>query len=111
MNLSDRHLKWYKVPVFLGLVYLELRRLLHQKYNLIAVGPPDEDSGDQYSFFGRNMDQQSQQDEVRQKNILRTYHSALHVLNPFSSRAFHPGNFRNSLQFQASSIKPQVPEK
>ncbi|BBN01025.1 fatty acid alpha-dioxygenase [Marchantia polymorpha subsp. ruderalis] len=64
VNLSDRHLKWYKVPVFLGLVYLELRRLLHQKYNLIAVGPPDEDSGDQYSFFGRNMDQQSQQDEL-----------------------------------------------
>ncbi|KAG6555135.1 hypothetical protein Mapa_003170 [Marchantia paleacea] len=64
VNLSDRYLKWYKVPVFLGLVYLELRRLLHQKYSLIAVGPPDEDPGDQYSFFGRNMDEQSQQDEL-----------------------------------------------
>lgn len=38
VHLSDRFWKWYNVPVVLGLVYLELRRTLHQKYNLIAVG-------------------------------------------------------------------------
>jgi hypothetical protein len=30
--------KWYNAPVLVGLVYLEVRRTLHQKYNLIAVG-------------------------------------------------------------------------
>ncbi|BBN06505.1 fatty acid alpha-dioxygenase [Marchantia polymorpha subsp. ruderalis] len=57
VNLSDRFLKWHKVPVVLGLIYLELRRTIHQKYNLIAVGPADKDPGDEGSFIGRNIDQ------------------------------------------------------
>ncbi|KAG6542641.1 hypothetical protein Mapa_015972 [Marchantia paleacea] len=57
VNLSDRFLRWHKLPVFMGLIYLELRRLVHQKYNLIAVGPEDKDPGDEGSFIGRNIDQ------------------------------------------------------
>lgn len=38
MHISDRIGKWYNAPVIVGLVYLEIRRTLHQKYNLIAVG-------------------------------------------------------------------------
>ena len=43
VHLSDRLWKWYNAPVVLGLVYLELRRTLHQKYNLIAVGTSKQD--------------------------------------------------------------------
>ncbi|KAL2634211.1 hypothetical protein R1flu_005690 [Riccia fluitans] len=59
VNFGDRFVKWYKLPVFMGLLYLELRRTLHQKYNLIAVGPYDENPGDEGSFIGRNMAQAS----------------------------------------------------
>lgn len=38
MHIFDRVWKWYNAPVIVGLVYLEVRRTLHQKYNLIAVG-------------------------------------------------------------------------
>ncbi|KAL0744580.1 hypothetical protein Bca4012_086093 [Brassica carinata] len=69
---------WHKLPVFLGLAYLGLRRHLHQEYNLINVGqtpvgtrfnpadypyrtsdgkfndPFNEGVGSQNSFIGRN---------------------------------------------------------
>lgn len=38
MHFFDRYWGWYNAPVFVGLIYLEFRRTLHQKYNLIAVG-------------------------------------------------------------------------
>ena len=38
MHFFDRYWGWYNTPVFVGLIYLEFRRTLHQKYNLIAVG-------------------------------------------------------------------------
>ncbi|KAF2316144.1 hypothetical protein GH714_041460 [Hevea brasiliensis] len=70
---------WPKLPVLLGLVYLVIRRHLHQKYNLINVGvtpvgvrfnpadypyrtedgkyndPFNENAGSQGTFFGRNI--------------------------------------------------------
>ncbi|XVF16474.1 hypothetical protein REPUB_Repub10bG0034000 [Reevesia pubescens] len=70
---------WHRLPVFLGLFYLAIRRHLHQEYNLFSVGksptgvrfspadypyrtadgrynePFNEVAGSQGSFFGRNM--------------------------------------------------------
>ncbi|CAN4079273.1 unnamed protein product [Withania somnifera] len=70
---------WHRLPVFLGLLYLAVRRHLHQQFNLINVGrtptgvrsnpadypyrtangkyndPFNEGAGSQFSFFGRNM--------------------------------------------------------
>ncbi|XP_055960983.1 alpha-dioxygenase PIOX-like [Mercurialis annua] len=70
---------WPKLPVFLGMIYLALRRHLHQEYNLVNVGttpvgvrfnpldfpyrtddgkyndPFNEVAGSEGSFFGRNM--------------------------------------------------------
>ncbi|RWV79379.1 hypothetical protein GW17_00059493, partial [Ensete ventricosum] len=37
----DRLKLWHKLPVFLGLTYLQQRRTLHEKYNLLDVGMPD----------------------------------------------------------------------
>ncbi|KAG8637959.1 hypothetical protein MANES_15G179900v8 [Manihot esculenta] len=75
----DRLGIWHKLPVFLGLIYLAIRRHLHQQYNLINVGvtpasvrfnpadypyrtddgkyndPFNENAGSQGTFFGRNM--------------------------------------------------------
>ncbi|CAL9170576.1 unnamed protein product, partial [Musa hybrid cultivar] len=74
----DRLKLWHKLPVFLGLTYLQQRRTLHEKYSLLNVGIPDttpfnpddyayrtddgeyndpENSraGSQNTFFGRNM--------------------------------------------------------
>ncbi|KAL1211305.1 Alpha-dioxygenase 1 [Cardamine amara subsp. amara] len=74
----DKMVPWYKLPVFLGLAYLGIRRHLHQGYNLINVGqtpvgtrfnpadypyrtadgkftdPFNEGVGSQNSFIGRN---------------------------------------------------------
>ncbi|XP_010442312.1 PREDICTED: alpha-dioxygenase 1-like isoform X1 [Camelina sativa] len=74
----DKMVPWHKLPVFLGLAYLEIRRHLHQEYNLLNVGqtpvgtrfdpanypyrtadgkfndPFNEGVGSQNSFFGRN---------------------------------------------------------
>ncbi|KAL3693413.1 hypothetical protein R1sor_007064 [Riccia sorocarpa] len=57
VHLSDRFLKWYKLPVIFGLLYLNLRRSLHQKYNLIPVGPYTEGTGDEGAFIARNIQQ------------------------------------------------------
>ncbi|OMO64572.1 hypothetical protein COLO4_32008 [Corchorus olitorius] len=70
---------WHRLPVFLGLIYLAIRRHLHQEYNLLHVGkspsgvrfnpgdypyrtadgrynePFNEGAGSQGSFFGRNI--------------------------------------------------------
>lgn len=69
---------WHRMPVFMGLAYLGLRRHLHQRYNLLHVGslygqkydhqqfcyrtadgscnhPSDSVVGSQGTFFGRNM--------------------------------------------------------
>jgi len=70
---------WPRLPVFLGLLYLAIRRHLHQEYNLFNVGttpvgvrfnpsdfpyraadgkyndPFNEVAGSQGTFFGRNM--------------------------------------------------------
>ncbi|XP_010551888.1 PREDICTED: alpha-dioxygenase 1 isoform X1 [Tarenaya hassleriana] len=78
VHTVDKMVAWHKLPVFLGLVYLGLRRHLHQEYNLINVGkspvgirfnpsdypyrtadgkfndPFNEGAGSQNSFFGRN---------------------------------------------------------
>lgn len=69
---------WHRMPVFMGLAYLGIRRHLHQRYNLLHVGsmygqkydhqqfcyrtadgscnhPFDSLVGSQGTFFGRNM--------------------------------------------------------
>lgn len=69
---------WHRLPVFMGLAYLAIRRHLHQRYNLKAVGeharreynveefpyrtadgeyndPNDKLTGSSGTFFGRNM--------------------------------------------------------
>lgn len=79
---------WHRLPVFLGLFYLAIRRRLHEEYNLMNVGktpvgsrfnpsdfafrsangkfndPLKEDAGSQGSFFGRNMPSADQKDKV-----------------------------------------------
>jgi alpha-dioxygenase len=70
---------WHRLPVILGLLYLGIRRHLHQEYNLINVGrspvgvrfnpgdypyrtangehndPFNEGAGSEGTFFGRNL--------------------------------------------------------
>ncbi|KAF5457224.1 hypothetical protein F2P56_021340 [Juglans regia] len=70
---------WHRLPVFLGLIYLAIRRRLHQEYNLFNVGrspvgvrfnpmdypyrtadgkyndPFNEGAGSEGTFFGRNV--------------------------------------------------------
>ncbi|KAH7846780.1 hypothetical protein Vadar_018062 [Vaccinium darrowii] len=79
---------WPKLPVFLGLFYLEIRRHLHQEYNLFNVGrtpvgvrfnpadfpfrtadgafndPFNEGAGSEGTFFGRNVLPVNQQDKL-----------------------------------------------
>lgn len=79
---------WHRLPVFLGLFYLGIRRHLHQEYNLINVGttpegdrfnpadypnrttdgkyndPFNEGAGSQGTFFGRNILPVDQKDKV-----------------------------------------------
>lgn len=87
MHTLDRLNLWHKLPVFLGLIYLERRRTLHDKYNLLNVGemngipfnpedypyrtmngeyndPENNKAGSQLTFFGRNMPLVEQKDEV-----------------------------------------------
>ncbi|KAJ4821815.1 Alpha-dioxygenase 1 [Turnera subulata] len=79
---------WPRLPVFMGLIYLAIRRRLHQEYNLINVGstpngirfnpadfpfrtangsyndPFNEVAGSQGTFFGRNIPPVDQEDKV-----------------------------------------------
>ncbi|XP_006338535.1 alpha-dioxygenase 1-like [Solanum tuberosum] len=89
VHIVDKHNLWHRVPVFLGLVYLALRRHLNQEYNLINVGrtptgvrsnpgdfpyrtadgkyndPFNEGAGSEFSFFGRNMMPVDQHDKLK----------------------------------------------
>ncbi|KAJ4729158.1 alpha-dioxygenase 1-like [Melia azedarach] len=89
MHSVDKLGIWHRLPVFLGLFYLAIRRHLHQEYNLFNVGktpvgvrfnpmdfpyrtangefndPFNEGAGSQGTFFGRNVL------PVEQKNKLR----------------------------------------
>ncbi|KAF5961729.1 hypothetical protein HYC85_002938 [Camellia sinensis] len=80
---------WPRLPVFLGLIYLAVRRHLHQEYNLINVGrtpvgvrsnpadfpfrtadgkfndPFNETAGSQGTFFGRNIPPVDQNDKLQ----------------------------------------------
>lgn len=88
IHFVDRYYAWYKLPVFLGLAYLAIRRSLHQRYNLLNVGrsksnirthpveipyrtangkfndPFNIETGDEGSFFGRNMLPSPQKHEI-----------------------------------------------
>ncbi|GLJ28195.1 hypothetical protein SUGI_0553790 [Cryptomeria japonica] len=88
IHFVDRVYAWHKLPVFLGLAYLEIRRTLHQRYNLLNVGstpvgvrynpvdypyrtadgkyndPFNQAVGSEDTFFGRNMLPSPQKDEV-----------------------------------------------
>ncbi|CAI9090528.1 OLC1v1025313C2 [Oldenlandia corymbosa var. corymbosa] len=80
IHTADRlGILWHRLPVFLGLFYLAIRRHLHQQYNLFNVGktpagvrfnpvdfpyrtangeyndPFNEGAGSEDSFFGRNI--------------------------------------------------------
>ncbi|KAJ4961595.1 hypothetical protein NE237_021505 [Protea cynaroides] len=79
MHSMDKLGIWPRLPVFLGMIYLAIRRHLHQQYNLINVGrtpvgvrfnpvdvpyrtddgefndPFNEDAGAEGTFFGRNI--------------------------------------------------------
>ncbi|XP_057983279.1 alpha-dioxygenase PIOX-like [Malania oleifera] len=87
-SLDKFGIAWHRLPVFLGLIYLAIRRHLHQEYNLINVGttpsgvrfnpadypyrtdngkyndPFNEGAGSQGTFFGRNVSPVDQKDEV-----------------------------------------------
>ncbi|CAK7326360.1 unnamed protein product [Dovyalis caffra] len=80
---------WHRLPVLLGLLYLSIRRHLHQEYNLFNVGrspvgvrynpadypyrtpdgkynePFNEGGGSQGTFFGRNVLPVNQQDKLK----------------------------------------------
>ncbi|KAK6933375.1 hem peroxidase, animal-type [Dillenia turbinata] len=79
IHLVDKLNLWHRLPVFMGLSYLAVRRHLHQRYNLLQVGgvnghehkredevpyrtadgthndPRDALVGSSGTFFGRNM--------------------------------------------------------
>ncbi|KAG8501550.1 hypothetical protein CXB51_004008 [Gossypium anomalum] len=85
----DKVGKWHRLPVILGLIYLAVRRRLHQHYNLISVGkspsgvrvnpgdykyrtadgshgdPFNEGAGSQGTFFGRNIMPVDQTDKLK----------------------------------------------
>jgi alpha-dioxygenase len=103
MHLVDRFYAWHKLPVFLGLIYLEIRRTLHQRYNLINVGstpvgvrynpidypyrtadgsyndPFNLEAGSEDTFFGRNMMPSPQKDQVITDISLRPIHVSLYT--------------------------------
>ena len=69
VHFVDKHITFWKLPVVLGLAYLEIRRGLHQRYNLLDV--PDTASSNQDltntkidPFFGRNVPSDYQRSEV-----------------------------------------------
>ncbi|KAI3963312.1 hypothetical protein MKW98_022734 [Papaver atlanticum] len=88
MHFTDKLGIWHRLPVFLGLVYLAIRRHLHNQYNILNVGPtpvgvrfnpmdypyrtadgkyndPFGDGvGSQGTFFGRNIPPVNQKDQL-----------------------------------------------
>ncbi|KAK9119637.1 hypothetical protein Scep_017730 [Stephania cephalantha] len=89
MHTVDKMGMWHRFPVFLGMLYLAIRRHLLNNYNLINVGrtpagirfnpvdfpyrtadgkfndPFNEVAGSQGTFFGRNIPPVDQKDKVR----------------------------------------------
>ncbi|MQM23899.1 hypothetical protein Taro_056969 [Colocasia esculenta] len=88
VHAMDKMNLWHRLPTFLGLLYLEARRTLHQKYNLINVGkvettsfkpdeypyrtsdggfndPTNSDAGRQMSFIGRNNPPVEHKDQMK----------------------------------------------
>ncbi|KAF3330145.1 hypothetical protein FCM35_KLT05476 [Carex littledalei] len=86
-SLDKGNLQWHKMPVLIGLLYLNTRRTLLEKYNLLPVGnsngtqfnpdnylyrtgdgkyndPDNAEAGSQGTFFGRNMDPVDQNNEL-----------------------------------------------
>ncbi|XP_071735035.1 alpha-dioxygenase PIOX-like [Rutidosis leptorrhynchoides] len=81
-------IQWHRLPVFLGLIYLAIRRHLHDEYNLLNVGKTpvgvrfdpaefryrtadeefndsfNEGAGSEGTFFGRNMPPVDQKDKI-----------------------------------------------
>ena len=66
---------WHRLPVFMGLIYLAIRRNLHQTYNLFNVGNTptgdrfnsnryNETAGSEGTFFGRNILPRDNKDKV-----------------------------------------------
>lgn len=66
---------WHRLPVFMGLIYLAIRRHLHQTYNLFNVGNTaagdrfnsnryNETAGSHGTFFGRNILPRDNKDKV-----------------------------------------------
>ncbi|XP_076909736.1 alpha-dioxygenase PIOX-like [Bidens hawaiensis] len=86
--VNKSRIGWHRFPVFLGLAYLAIRRILHDKYNLLNVGktrvgvrfdtdevafrtangtfndPLNDGAGSEGSFFGRNMSPVDQKDKL-----------------------------------------------
>lgn len=83
----DKLRLWHRLPVLLGLLYLQGRRILHQNYSLINVGeidttsfdpdkfpyraddgryndPKNATAGSQMTFFGRNNPAVEQEDKL-----------------------------------------------
>ncbi|MCO5600226.1 hypothetical protein L7F22_054336 [Adiantum nelumboides] len=97
IHTVDKHYPWHRLPVFLGLAYLEIRRTLHQRYSLINVGqapisirfnpeeipyrtangelndPFNSDAGEQGSFFGRNVEPSPSYDNKKTKDLLEPH--------------------------------------
>ncbi|CAN6178571.1 unnamed protein product [Urochloa humidicola] len=87
IHAFDKRNLWHKMPVLIGLLYLNTRRTLLEKYDLLAVrsshgalfepkefpyrtgdgkynDPHNAEAGSQYTFFGRNMKPVDQKDEL-----------------------------------------------
>ncbi|KAM7510028.1 hypothetical protein LguiB_008903 [Lonicera macranthoides] len=75
IHLIDKLGIWHRLPVFMGLFYLAIRRHLHQTYNLFNVGNSpagdrfdsnryNETAGSQGTFFGRNILPRDNNDKV-----------------------------------------------
>ncbi|XP_076945231.1 alpha-dioxygenase PIOX-like [Bidens hawaiensis] len=87
-GVDKSRIHWHRLPVFRGLVYLAIRRHLHDEYILLNVGKPpvgvrfnpadfpfrtadgkfndpfDEGAGGEGTFFGRNMPPMDQKDKL-----------------------------------------------
>ena len=65
VHFVDKHITFWKLPVVLGLAYLEIRRGLHQRYNLLDVPETANlENTEIHPFFGRNVPSDYQRSEV-----------------------------------------------
>ncbi|XP_030521895.2 alpha-dioxygenase 2-like isoform X2 [Rhodamnia argentea] len=56
IHVVDKLRLWHRMPVYMGLAYLGMRRHLHQRYNLIHVGGVDGKKYDTQAFNYRTAD-------------------------------------------------------